>query len=242
MKIIVLGCGGSLGVPVLGCRCYVCKSKNNKNKRTRSSILIESHNARTLIDSSPDIKKQLMYNNIYHIDNIIYTHSHFDHITGIDELKPILNNNNPISVYADKITENFIRQRYRHLKELLNLKELKKLFYIDNMKIETFTTQHGKNTSQGIKINNFAYITDVSHIPEKSHILLNNLQLLIIDCCKYSYTINHLNFSKVFSYIKQFNPKKTVLTHMGHEIEYQEIKKILPQQVNPGFDNMNITL
>jgi phosphoribosyl 1,2-cyclic phosphate phosphodiesterase len=248
MKIIILGCGSSHGVPTLNCDCFVCKSDNIKNKRKRASIFVETQKIKILIDTSPDLRQQCLENDIRQIDAIIYTHDHSDHVAGIDDVKRLCKNNQPIDAYIDNATFDNLNARYDYIFKtsdplyypLLRRIKLESLQKIGDVNVVAFDQVHGSIVSQGIRLNNVAYSTDFNEISEESLAKLENLDVWIVDCLRYSYAPTHSYLEKSLLLIERVKPKLAVLTHMGHEIEYEEISKILPKNVIAAYDNMKI--
>ncbi len=241
MKLTILGCGSSAGVPVIGCNCNVCTSKNTMNTRTRSSALIEDFETKILVDSGPEIRVQALNNNISCISGVLYTHSHYDHVNGLDDLRnfrPDKENGLPIPVYGDEITINKLEDRSSYLFQAQQLClpwsksffvsriiEYYKEFYIRNTKIIAFPQEHGKIISLGFIFNNLiAYCTDVKKIPEKALSMLKKVKLLVIECLRYDESPAHSHFALTMEFIKSINSEVAVFTHMGHEVDYDIMK------------------
>ena len=250
MQITFLGCGNSRGVPYINCHCYVCTSTNKKNKRKRPSLLIEENNNTILIDTSPDLKQQCMENNITKIDAVIYTHDHFDHVAGIDDLRSFCHGTKPINAYIDDNTFASMSRRYDYLFQglsrqchpMLKRNKLDAFQEINGIQCVSFNQIHGSILSRGIRIKNFAYSTDFNEIPEESVEYLNDLEIWVVDCTRYSYAETHSYYEKTLMLIERFKPKLAVLTHMSHEIEYEEISKIIPKGVIAAYDNLIINI
>lgn len=254
MKFTILGCGGSMGVPQLCCDCRVCKSDNPKNIRTRCSLLIENNDKKILVDTTPDFREQALKNNIRSLDALIYTHVHYDHIAGIDEVKPIAFNN------KDRVLETYMTSETRESLEITNFYAFKshsvyrpflKANTIDyyekrniaNTEIQFFKQGHGENfSSLGIRVGNLAYSTDVNSLPKESVDVLKGVDVWILDCLRYNWAPTHFTFEKTLEMIDLVKPKKTYLIHMAHEIDYEEIKKLLPDNVLPAYDGLVIDL
>lgn len=249
MRVTILGCGSSQGVPYIGCQCYVCTSKNIKNKRKRVSILIETDKTKILVDTSPDLRQQCLENNIKTVDAIIFTHDHSDHVAGIDEVRGLCKNKTAIDAYIDDATFMSLSHRYEYIFHkknslyfpTLKRKKLEKDQVIGDIQVKAFEQVHGKIISQGLRFGDIAYSTDFNHISEESIKELQNLKVWIVDCLRYYYAVTHSYLERTLLLIERVNPKLAVLTHMGHDIEYDEISKILPKNVIAGFDNMVIS-
>ena len=248
MQVTILGCGSSHGVPSLNCDCFVCKSENIKNKRKRASIFVETQKTKIIIDTSPDLRQQCLENDIRGIDAIIYTHDHSDHVAGIDDVRRLCKNRQPIDAYIDDATFDNLNKRYDYIFQtsdplyypLLERIKLEPFQKIGDINVVAFDQIHGSIISQGIRLDNVAYSTDFNEISEESLAKLENLDVWIVDCLRYSYAPTHSYLEKSLLLIERVKPKLAVLVHMGHEIEYEEISKILPKNIIAAYDNMKI--
>lgn len=248
MQVTILGCGSSHGVPSINCDCFVCKSENIKNKRKRASIFVETQKTKIIVDTSPDLRQQCLENDIRGIDAIIYTHDHSDHVAGIDDVRRLCKNRQPIDAYIDDATFDNLNKRYDYIfqtSDPLYYPLLKRIKFepfqkIGDINVVAFDQIHGSIISQGIRLDNVAYSTDFNEIPEESLAKLENLDVWIVDCLRYSYAPTHSYLEKSLLLIERVKPKLAVLVHMGHEIEYEEISKILPKNIIAAYDNMKI--
>lgn len=259
MKITILGCGASTGVPVIGCSCHVCTSKDRKNKRMRSSILIEDDGKRLLIDTSPDLKQQALDNHITDIDAVLITHDHADHLHGIDEVRAFnLIRNQAIDLYTDNRTLGEIQTRFPYIfkphnekfgwyKPLLNAhivtpESNDPIFITDHFTLKTFIQQHGNHYSLGIRSGGVVYSTDVNHFGDNYPEALDNMELWIVDCLRIEPAPTHAHLELTLSWIERFKPKRAILTHMGHDFDYESFKSQLPDHVEPAYDRMVIEI
>ncbi|MDA8053398.1 MAG: MBL fold metallo-hydrolase [Deltaproteobacteria bacterium] len=234
MKVLVLGCGTSTGVPLIGCNCKICTSDNPRNKRLRPSILVSENNLNILIDTPPDLRTQALKENVKNIDAVLYTHTHADHLFGIDDLR-MFNyiKKAPIPIYAAGTAIHFIENKFDYIfkektlssKPNLTPNILKDRIEINGLSITAVPVYHGESIINGYRINDFAYITDVSKIPETSFKLLNGLKVLMIDALRYKPHPTHLSIDEAITVSRRINPVRTYFTHMGHNIDYEEIKK-----------------
>ncbi len=252
MKITVLGCATSTGVPIVGCRCDVCMSDNSKNKRTRSSVFIETSGKKILIDTSTDLRTQALRENISKIDLVLYTHSHADHTHGIDDLKAFnFINSMDIDCYANSVTLNNIKRSFAYIfdsfpaaggKPRLNLKEVDGTINFCGIDIEPINVHHHDWRILGYRIGTFAYVTDCSHISEESREKLKGLDFLMLGALRYTPHRAHFSVEQAVEEIEKLKPKKAFLTHMGHELEYEELKEKLPSYIEPAYDGAQIEL
>lgn len=248
MRVTILGCGSSLGVPQLSCNCYVCGSSSPKNKRRRSSILVQADGTTILVDTSPDVKYQLLDNNVSFLDAILLTHDHADHVSGIDEVRALPHNISGIDTYIDDETFLTLNMRFPYIFQnnaststnFITRKKMPQRFFIKNVCVQSFPQLHGRIISRGLIFDNIAYSVDFNHIPATTLKKLSGIKVWIIDCLRYSYSTSHSYLEKTLSLIETVRPELAVLTHMGHDIEYHEISKILPKNVIVAYDNMHI--
>ena len=254
MKIRVLGCGGSFGSPLAWKRNGNIDINNKKNFRTRSSILISFKSTYILIDTSPDLRQQLYNAKCTNIDAVLYTHSHADHVHGIDDLRAFCwqrKNNLPLPIYSDQYTIDQITDRFDYAFENKYGPAVPSLAAntidignntIQGVNIEAIKQVHGKGFTLGYRFENFAYSTDVNHLPDESLKRLENLDLWIVDCVRYEPHYSHSHFEQTISWIQKLKPKKAILTHMGHWLDYNELKNKCPNNVEPGIDGMVIKI
>ncbi|WP_462137769.1 MBL fold metallo-hydrolase [Candidatus Mycalebacterium sp.] len=246
MKVTVLGCATSTGVPVPGCDCGVCSCAAEENLRTRSSALVETADLSLLIDTSPDLRTQALRANISAISAVLYTHSHADHTNGIDDLKPFTDfGRKIIDCYANPETAANLRRNFGYIfgdespgevKPNLRLNEIDGDFSIGQMRIIPVKIDHGSWKILGYRIGNFAYLTDCNGIPPESMKKLAGLELLVISALRYSPHPSHFNLEQTLEHIEIISPKKAVLTHMSCKMGYFELKKNLPANVEPARD------
>ena len=256
MKFIILGCGSSMGVPRPDGFFGNCDPNNKKNYRTRCSALIKTTNENILIDTSPDLRQQLLRHKIKKINRVLFSHMHGDQTHGINDLRSFfINSKKQLDVYADKYTSKYLQSTFSYIfksisKEYpatLKLNKLpKKIFAKNNKKkivIQSIMVEHGKVNSNCFIINKkLAYISDVSKIYKKDHKYFKNIQYLIIDCLWYNFHPSHFNLETSLAVIKQFKPKKAILTNLSPVLDYKVLKKLLPKNVIPAHDGLTIKL
>ena len=256
MKFIILGCGSSMGVPRPDGFFGNCDPKNRKNYRTRCSALIKTSEENILIDTSPDLRQQLLRHKIKKIDRVFYSHMHGDQTHGINDLRSFyINNKKQINVYADINTSKYLKHSFSYIfnsysKEYpatLKLKKLQKKMITKNnnkkIKIKSVIVEHGKVKSNCFIIDKkLAYISDVSKIYNKDFKDFKNLNYLIIDCLWYAYHPSHFNLETSLNLIKKFKPKNAILTNLSPVLDYRILKKLLPKNVIPAHDGLTIKL
>jgi len=252
MKVVILGCATSTGVPIIGCHCPVCTSDNSKNKRTRCSLFIETNGKNILIDSSTDLRCQSLKRGITRLDAVLYTHSHADHTHGIDDLRTFnFVNNMVIPCYANRQTITNLKNNFGYIfdgvhsaggKPKLDLKVVENEFYFEGIKIVPIEINHGRWIILGYRIGNVAYLTDCSGVPFESLEKLMDLDLLIISALRYREHPAHFNVDQAVEIARKINPKHAVFTHMGHEIDYDTLLNELPDNIVPAYDGMEVEL
>ena len=256
-KVTILGCGAAEGVPMMGCACEVCCSKNRKNKRTRQSIYVESGKTKLLVDVSPDIRFQSLTNKIKNIDGILITHPHADHIGGLAELRAFcMLSHKTINLFSDKKCLDEIKARFDYLfqdcaiganisKPILKANELKLWAKnkIGDIEFIPFIQKHGKIESLGFVFNNFAYSTDLKMLSQKSINLLKGTKLWIVECIGYKREyFAHIGLNEMLALYGKIEPKKAIIIHISHEIDYTTFGKMLPKNVKIAYDEMKIVV
>jgi len=249
VEIIILGCGSSVGSPVIG--RDLIKDFNNKDFRTRSSVLIKYKGQNILIDTGADFRYQALKNNIKEIDFVLFTHSHADHTHGIDDLRIFsYMKGEKINCYANHYTIRDLKKNFSYIfdsnnnapRPRLSLIEVEKQFSQNEVEIIPLPIKHKDWDIFGYRIDNFAYITDCSSIPESTISKLSNLDVLILDSLRFSSHDAHLSVNEAIEISERINPNKTFLTHMSSELKYDDLKSFLPDNISPGFDGMRIKI
>ena len=258
-KFTILGCGSSGGVPRLGNQWGACDPENKKNYRLRCSLLIEKFGpagvTTILIDSGPDMRQQLLKAGTRTLDGVVYTHSHADHVNGIDDLRMIvLNLKKRLNVWADKKTEvRLVRCFDYAFKQLKgsNYPPILEINRIDKdeiningaggiIKLQTLKVQHGMIDALGFRISNLAYIPDVSDIYGETWGKLNGLEVLIIDALRYRPHSSHTHVEKTLSWIETIKPLKAYLTNMHTDLDYEKLNSETPKHITPAYDGLTI--
>ena len=252
-KFTILGSGSSLGSPWITNYWGKLDKKNKKNNRTRCCAHIQYNNISILIDTSPDIKKQIIDNKINNVDAIIYTHEHADQTSGIFEMRPFYwKNKKKINVYGSKRTIQELKSKYtfcfapRHgYKPIMNASVVSKKFKILKDKnfitIQPFNVDHGLIKATGYSFENIAYISDCNYVSKSSLQYLKNLDFLIVDCLRFKKHPSHFNFYDAMKLIKSINPKKTILTNLHVDLDYVKLRKKLPHNIIPAYDGLSFS-
>ena len=256
-KITILGCGNSDGVPMIGCSCKVCRSKNLKNKRTRQSIYIESAKTKLLVDCGPDIRNQALANKIKILDGILITHAHADHIGGVQDLRPFcVLSHETINLFSSEDCLAAIEDKFDYLfrdcrvgkdvyKAILKANPIKPWVehMIGDIKFTPFIQKHGPGESLGFLFKDFAYSTDLKSLEQRSIDLIKGTKLWLVDCVGYKRNYpGHLILNEMLTLCEQINPERALLIHMSHEIDYETFRKKLPKNIGLAYDGMKIKL
>ena len=252
-KLIILGSGCSTGVPRIDGYWGNCSNKK-KNIRTRCSAILLKDKSSILIDTSPDIKQQLLSNKITDITAILYTHEHSDQTSGLFELRPFYwKKKKKINIYGNRQTIKFLRSKFdfcfnkkTYYEPIVKSNIVKKKFSIGitNSKVDfkTVEVKHGLIKSVAYIFKKVAYISDCNDISISNMKVFKNLNYLIIDCCKIKSYISHFNLDQVLYIHKKLKPKKTILTNLHTDFDYYSLKKILPKNISPAYDGLSIKL
>jgi phosphoribosyl 1,2-cyclic phosphate phosphodiesterase len=250
MRVTVLGCGTSAGVPQVGCTCAVCRSPDPRNKRRRCAIFIEAKGHRILVDTGPDLRQQCLDAGIGAIDALLYTHAHADHVHGIDDLRQI---NNvimaPIPTFAHASVFERIRGRFPYVFEgghsehgfwrpEIDPHPIEGPFRVGGVEIVPFRQKHGRGESWGFRIGRFAYSTDTDGLSDEVLEFLNGLDVWIVDALRDRPHPSHAHLRIALGWIERIRPRRSYLTHMNHEVDYADWASRLPLGVLPAHDGM----
>lgn len=254
MKITFLGTGTSTGVPVVGCRCRVCTSDDPHNKRLRQSVKIEAEGKHFIIDTSPDLRLQLLRDPIPRLDFVLFTHSHADHLMGLDDVRPFnFRQRESIAAYASPLTARAIRRAFSYIwddrsqigggKPQLELIEVTSRFSHDSIEIVPIPVVHGDWTILGFRIGRFAYVTDTNGIPDSSMRLLEGVEILALDGLRPSPTHpTHFTISDAVEAAQKIGARETWLIHLTHEVEHSEVEATLPERIRLAYDGLVLEL
>lgn len=245
MKITFLGTGTSTGIPQIGCNCNVCQSTDPRDKRLRASVLIELNNKKILIDCGPDFRQQMLVHNPEHIDAILITHGHYDHMGGIDDVRPF----GRVQIYAEDIVTEQIKRSMPYCFDnylypgvpLITLHEIgTEPFEIDGIKIVPIRVMHANLPILGYRIGKFAYLTDVKSIDDNEIFKLKGLDILVINALRFKSHISHVTIDEATTIAQLIGAKRTYFTHFSHDAGlHASLQKSLPDNIFASFDGMS---
>ncbi len=261
MRVVILGCGGSAGVPMLGGSdgsgdWGLCDPDEPRNRRSRSSIVIEADQGqRLLVDTGPDLRDQLLANRIARIDSILYSHAHADHVAGLDEVRG-LNRviERPIEVYGTGAVLDEIRRRFAYAfrpwsppgfyspvlvpREI----ELDRRMIIEGLAVQLFEQAHGRSITLGLRVGDFAYSTDVVELDQRALDVLAGVDTWIVDCFQRAAHPAHAHLERVCDWARRLGVRRTILTHMGTDMDWRWMVRNLPVGLEPGYDGMRLQM
>lgn len=249
-----LGTGTSVGIPMLGCDCEVCQSNNPRNHRFRCSVCIGTPEGNILIDTTPEMRLQLLRENIQRLEAVVYTHYHVDHLYGMDDLRPFSKwRSAPMPLYCTDEVERVIRQTFSYafpkdpskIQTYIPQIELRRIdhnpFKVLNQHIIPIPLKHAHFNVFGYRIGNVAYCTDLSEIPTESWPRLEGLDVLILDALRYRPHPAHLSIDQAVEIIEKLKPKRAFLTHISHEVDHETANRELPANIELAYDGLKFT-
>lgn len=255
-RLTLLGTGTSHGVPMLGCRCEVCQSNNPHNQRLRSGVLLESDQGSIVIDTSADLRTQLLREHVEHIDAALFTHIHADHILGLDDLRIFsLRQEHKLPLYGEPNVGQHLQSVFDYAFEQPSDHEHKgsrprfawhnispyKPFHLLGLQIHPLRVEHGRMPILGYRIGPVAFCTDVSHLPTQTMNELQNLEVLILGALRYRPHPTHLTITQAKQLAAQLQPQQCYLTHFCHDIDHQQLSEQLPAGIAPAYDGLSLT-
>lgn len=246
MRVTFLGTGTSRGIPVIGCDCATCRSEDPRNKRLRSSILVEG-SASVVIDTSVDFRLQMLRAGVRQLDAVVFTHHHADHVLGLDDVYPFnIWSGKAIDAFADLETGRELRATFRYLFgsnrhggiPQIQLHEIDGPFQVGDLNFTPIPVFHGKLPILGYRIGQFAYLTDVSRIPESSQKKLKGVTTLVIDGLRFKRHPTHFTIPEAIEAASKIGALKTYLIHMSHDVNHAEVNNSLPPGIELAYDEL----
>ena len=255
MRITVLGCGTSAGVPQIGCGCAVCTSGDPRNRRRRCSIFVEARGQKILFDTGPDLRCQCLDAGIAHVDALIFTHAHADHLHGLDDVRQINNAmGRRLKTYGDRFVLDRIKERFPYAflggqhahggfwRPDIDAEAFEGPFRVGDVVIEPFAQKHGRGRSWGFRIGGFAYSTDTDGLEPEVLQGLEGIEVWLVDALRDKPHPSHAHLERTLDWIDRVRPAKAYLTHMNHEVDYLDWQARTPPHVEPAYDGLVIEL
>jgi phosphoribosyl 1,2-cyclic phosphate phosphodiesterase len=252
VKITFLGTGTSQGVPVIACECHTCISEDQKDKRLRTSLMLQTADTTIVFDAGPDFRQQMLREYVSKLDAIILTHEHKDHIAGMDDVRAFnFKSQDAIDIYAEEEVQEAVKREYKYVFEnkypgipKMRLNLIPGFgFNIKGLNIIPVRVRHKELDIYGFRIGTFAYITDADYIPESSMEKLIGVKYLVINALRKQKHPSHFNLSEAIDHIRKISPKRAYLTHISHQMgRYKEVSEELPPGVLFAYDGMTFEI
>jgi len=253
VKITFLGTGTSQGVPVIACNCIICQSEDRRDKRLRTSLLVEAEDQNIVIDAGPDFRQQMLRAEVKQLDSILLTHEHKDHIGGMDDVRAFnYINKKPIDIYSDERVQRAVMREYPYVfsehkypgvpqMNLITIDD--KPFQIGNLHIIPVKVHHYRLPVYGFRINDFAYITDANYISEENKGKLTGVKYMVINALRKEKHLSHFNLSEALDLINEISPRKGYITHISHQMGlHSEVLQELPANVELAYDGLVVDI
>ena len=253
LKITFLGSGTSSGVPMIGCECEVCTSSNKKDKRLRSSILVQSAKTTLVVDTGPDFRYQMLREKIKHLDAVVFTHPHKDHLAGLDDIRAFnFLQRKPMDVFADSLTEEALRRdfyyaftdtKYPGIPELRMHTIALDSFTVGDIPITPILVWHLKMPVMGFRFGKFTYITDANHIDVESKEKIKGSEVLVLNALRKQKHISHFTLDEAVDMVKELKVPTAYFTHISHQLGLHDIiESELPDGIHLAYDKLAIEL
>lgn len=253
LRVLVLGSGTSVGVPTIGCHCAVCTSADPRDNRLRPSIVFQYGGRAVLVDTTPDFRQQALRHGLSRVDAILYTHSHADHILGLDDIRPYnFRQKDPIPIFASDPTMDAIQSVFRyafiehavktHIPKLAPVRLSGEPFDLFGRLVTPVRLLHGQNEIYGYRIGPVAYLTDHSEIPEESYALLEGLEVLFLDALRHKPHPTHSTVERSLRHVERLKPRRALFTHIAHDLGHARTEELLPDHVRLAYDGMEFTV
>jgi len=252
MKITFMGSGTSMGVPTVGCECAVCTSDNPKNKRTRPSLLVQTRGRNLLIDTAIDLRSQAIRERLKRVDAVLYTHSHADHILGLDDLRPFnFHQKSHIPCFGNEPTMQNICDTFKYVftepqpggsMPRIQPQIVHDRFDFQEVSIQPLPILHGQLSIFGYRIGGLSYITDCSEIPGDTYTMLKGTSVLILGVLRYAPHPTHLNLGKALEIIDRVRPDRAFFTHISHDFDHEKTNGELPEHIRLSYDGLSFEM
>ena len=253
LKITFLGTGTSQGVPVIGCRCTVCRSEDTKDKRLRPSVMIETEDKVFIIDTGPDFRQQMLKENVRNLTAVLYTHEHKDHVAGMDDLRAFnYLTGKPVKLFASKQVQESLKLQFHYVfsnKRYPGIANVNfntidsKPFSIEGVKFTPINVFHHKMPVFGFRVGDFTYITDASYIDDEEKQKITGSKILVLNTLRKEKHISHFTLEEAISLMQELNPREGYFTHISHQLGlHSEVNAELPKNIKLAYDGLSIEL
>lgn len=253
MRITFLGTGTSQGVPIIGCQCEVCISNFEKDKRLRTSIMINDNETNVVIDTGPDFRQQMLREKVTNLDAVVFTHEHKDHIAGLDDIRPFnFLLKKKIDVFASHRVQEALKREYAYIFDEvkypgipeINLHNIvDKAFMVNDIEFLPILVYHHKLPVFGFRIKNFCYITDANFIPEKEKEKIKGCEVLVLNALRNEKHISHFTLDEAIELVNELKPEKAYFTHISHQLGLHEnVQKKLPKNIFLAYDGLQLEM
>lgn len=255
VRLTFLGTGTSTGVPLIHCTCRVCASKNPRNKRLRASVWIDYEGKQILVDPSIDLRQQALRAKLHHIDAVLVTHPHADHIGGVDELRSYnFVQKQSIPMFVNRWSEQELLHRFRYIfapqkpiegggvakLDLMPVSDAVSTIEVCGKPVQVLPTRHGSEVCLGFRFRDLAYVTDCHEIPTETLEAMRGLEILVLDCLRIAPHSTHFNLEQALGTVEHLKPRKTYFTHLGHDFDETLYRKKLPKGVFLAYDGLKV--
>lgn len=248
----MMGSGTSTGVPVIGCRCAVCRSDDPRNRRLRPGVRLDLAGGTAVVDTSPDFREQAIRFGLERVDAVLYTHAHADHVFGLDDLRVFnFRQRAAIPCYGSADTIARLRQIFAYVfedgpegggKPRLDLVPVRGAFELLGERVVPVPVRHGEVEVFGYRVGGFALVTDVSRVPDESWATLAGTEVLILSALRYRAHPTHFNIEQAIAAARRIGARRTILTHIAHEVDHADLRVALPPGVEIGYDGLVVDL
>ena len=253
MIFTFLGTGTSGGVPMIGCKCRVCSSENPRDKRLRSSIMVENDSARVVIDTGPDFRQQMLRENVDSLNGVVFTHEHKDHIAGLDDIRAFnYHQKGSMDVYATLRVQEALKREFFYVFSEVSYPGIPKItlltiderpFKISGLPFIPIPVMHMNLPVFGFRMGNFTYITDANHIDDNAKKLIRGSEVIVLNALRKEKHVSHYNLDEAVELLDEFRPKQGYLTHISHQLGlHEEVNMNLPDYIKCAYDGLKIEM